>query len=194
MLDISKTKIYISIEHYYGYILAVVFSVFVLSGFYWIVLPQYYSVQNTSQIVYNQSAAMLAERQQYLTDLQAMEAHYKTIDKNLLIYMHNILPEVVPEMTFAEIEAIIRQSKFSIQSINIAPLEAKSADATSLETSRLYSVTQVTVNISSTDTSYTNFKELMQTLENSAQLIELDTLSYNPQASDYTLTFKLYSL
>lgn len=196
MQDILKTKAYILLDRYYPYVLIGVLTVVVALGLYSIILPQYYGVQNTSAATYQQSAAMLTEREHYLNDLQVMEANYTKLDKRMLSYMYKILPKLPPEMLFAEIEGILRKSKFTVQSINISPGAAGVADSAVAPTTTkdLYSVTQVSVNVIGKGTSYADFKELLQQFENSAHLIELGSLTYNSSVDSYTLVLKIYSL
>lgn len=191
MMDISKTKAYIAIERNYSYILAGIFLVSVGVGVYFMILPQYYSVRNISAATYQQSLQVLAQRQQYLDDLQVMDENYQKLDKRILSYMPKILPQLEPALLFAEIEAMFRDSKFKVQSMNIVP--ATTPTATSAKT--LYTVTQVTVNITGEGaTSYADYKELLRQFEQSAHLIELGSLSYNPGATSYTFMLKMYNL
>lgn len=191
MMDISKTKAYLTLEQYYSYVLAGIFFVTVGLGLYLIILPQYYSAQNTSATAYQQSLQLLTQRQQYLADLQVMEANYQKLDTHILSYMHQILPELAPAVAFTEVEALFQKSKFTVQSINIVP-ETPGQPAANAK--GLYTVTQVNVNIVGDAATYADFKDLLQQLEHNAHLIELGSLSYNANATSYTLSFKIYSL
>jgi hypothetical protein len=199
-MDISKNKIYQIVDKYFAYSLATLFIVFIFLGVYFVIYPQYVKFQNSGKQTYQQSVTVLAQRQQYLADLKTMEQYYQQLDKRLLVVVNQVLPKASSDELFAEIEAMFNKTSFTVQSINIAsaiPTGTTTKNPTTKATNNAgelkdFTRTQVTVNIVGNNTSYEEFKKLLNQLENNAHIFELSSLSYNPAADSYTLLLQVY--
>lgn len=202
---------------YYWYIaLAVVVSVFGFGGFF-LLWPQYQSLQNSGVLEYQSAVNTLKTRQQYLFDLQTMTEHYNELDQRLVRSIDLVLPEYRDtEIVFEELELLFANSGVKIQSMNIASsaetaaaeIEAASSEEEPVLTEVAETTTEisadpvaalkniekinVTVNLASQQSSYEQFKTFLTTLEQHDHLIELESMAFSPTTEGMTLVFSTY--
>lgn len=193
-------------------------GVFVL-GTVFLLWPQYQSLQTSGVLEYKSAVTTLESRQQYLQNLKLMETNYRELDKRLLRSMNNVLPEHQDSvLLFEEIETLLTEANLQVQSMNIAAsasVQATTADVPQaadntqlLESENLDGETNtvtaqpklanniermtVTVNVTSKNNSYANFKEFLVSLEQYNHLIELESMSFSPATNGTTLVFTTY--
>lgn len=204
---------------YYLYLaISVVIGIFAIGGVF-LLWPQYQSLQTSGVLEYKSAVTTLESRQQYLQNLKLMEANYRKLDKRLVRSMNNVLPEHQDGvLLFEEIESLLAQADLQVQSMNIAAsasvqatttgvpqaadntqlLESENLDAEINTASTQATLTDniermtVTVNVTSQNNSYANFKEFLVSLEQYNHLIELESMSFSPATSGTTLVFTTY--
>ncbi len=204
---------------YYLYLaIAIVIGICALGGVF-LLWPQYQNLQNSGVLEYKSAITTLQSRQEYLQNLKLMEENYKQLDKRLVRTMNTVLPEYQDSvLLFEEIELLLTSADLQVQSMNIASgasaqstvadvpqpaddtqlLEAENLDATTdtekTQASLAKNIEQitVTVNITSKNNNYNNFKQFLVSLEQYNHLIELESMSFTPATDGTTLVFTTY--
>lgn len=176
-----------------------------LLGIQFLLLPQYNILQQSGVLQYQQVKTTLANRQAYVEQLKTMDQNYQQLDQRMLRTVDNILPSDFSDVDlFTELSQLFQQTNLSVQSINIASTSgsgaATAAATTTTKTatpaatvSSTYDILQVTVNVSAgTTATYGDFKNLLVKLENYPHLINIDSMTYAPGKTAYTLIFTTY--
>ncbi len=188
------------LEHYYSYILAIVLGVVFLAMLNFFIWPQYQTMQSAGILQYRTSADVVAQRRNYLTQLQTMKTEYESLDKRIVRSIDLALPTEYSEgPVYAEIEHLLDGTKFTIDTVNIvtnsstATLDAAGA-TTEVVTNDVYEEVLLSLNVVAIDssTSYADFKTLLQHIEQNPHLMNLDSVIYTPDNSSYTLVLKTY--
>lgn len=207
-------------RYYYYWALAV----FLLVGFiFWqgVLVKQYDSLQNSGVLGHEQLLSAIAERKQYLLDLQIMEDNYLALDHRLLRDLPVVLPsDYAAADVFSEIDQVFFGTGLTVQSVNISTLGQATnliesvidgeGDTISPETplaglNTVYEIVLVTVNATvepppgaedseSAALAYADFKQVLRRIERQRHLLNLEQIVYDPTASNYTLILKTYQL
>lgn len=209
-------------RYYYYWALAV----FLLIGFiFWqvVLIKQYDSLLNSGVLRHEQLLTAIAEREQYLVDLQTMEANYLALDHRLLRDLPVVLPSnYTAADVFSEIDQVFAGTGLFVQNINVSTLgqtantvePAASGDGdvgmTATEISKtdrnqVYEIVLITINAAvelppgadeneSAALAYADFKQVLRHIEQQRHLLNLEQIVYSPTASNYTLILKTYQL
>lgn len=207
-------------RYYYYWALAV----FLLVGFIfwqWVLVKQYDSLQNSGVLRHEQLLTSIAEREQYLIDLQIMEDNYLALDHRLLRDLPVVLPsDYAATDVFTEIDKVFIGTSLTVQSVNVSTLgQAETAagstvdgdgDMIGMETdstdlNQVYEIVLITVNAAvepspgaenseSAVLAYADFKQVLRRIEQQRHLLNLEQIVYDPTASNYTLILKTYQI
>lgn len=216
-MKFPKNQINQFVSDNFRFVGAAVFGVVGLLFFQFLFLPQYRTLQTSGVLEYRDTEQTIEERRQYLQQLEAMQRAYESFDHRLLRYLDDTLPEQYGRVdAFAEIEKLFSGTNLAVQSMNVATIAAGGV-ATDEGTPLLPSETNVqapapqetrfetvliTVNVSvrtssqTTDETprltYSDFKNMLQRIEEQQHLFDIDQLVYTPDASSFTLILKTY--
>lgn len=162
-----------------------------------LIWPQYQRMTDDGLLQDQNMASILQQRENYLEQLKLMETSYLEIDQRIMRDIAVVLPMPVSDgVIYAELEQVVTGTNFQIDSINIARLNATTADIAEAEfmTTSPYEVVSISINISSQSdqVSYADFKELLRKIEQYPHLLDLESLSYSPSESSYTFLIKTY--
>jgi len=188
---------------------------------FWQVLfvQQYDSLQTSGVLRYNQLSATIAQREQYLRDLQTMQTNFLALDHRLLRDLPVVLPnDYASADVFSEIEQLFSDTGLSVRSVNISTLgqlavdpaeateeelAAAATNATSVGLNEVYEIVSITVSAavetpagtSAAETasiSYSDFKKVLRRIEQQRHLLNLEQVVYSPTSSNFTLILKTY--
>lgn len=191
--------------------------VIVMTILFWqfLLRPQYRAIQESGILQYDSIAQTLADRKIYVQQLQNMKQEYDQFDRRSLRYVDVALPEEYSQAdAFAEVNALFEGTDLAVQSMNVAALtNGEVADATDAAVDPTvtvtptapsgYEVVLITVNVTarqigvandsgSSALSYTDFKRILQKIEQHQHLLNLDQLVYAPDSNAFTLILKTY--
>ncbi|MBI2415293.1 MAG: hypothetical protein HYV33_01370 [Candidatus Kerfeldbacteria bacterium] len=177
------------IERYYSLLATLVVVGVIIIGSSTLLLPQYNRLQQSGVLEYDNTLQALQERQQYVHNLAVMSENYQQLDLRLLRLIDVVLPPQYNRATvFAELEATLDDSNISVQSINVAAAPTTASDTTTMVES-----INLTVNASLVDSSYPAFKQLLQHIESTSHLLDLQVVTYTPSNQSLTLQLKTYA-
>lgn len=179
-------------------------TILIIGGIGTLVLlwPQYKSIQVTTNNNYTSTENAVAQRQQYLNDLQIMQNNYENLDQRMLRDVDTILPpDQDTSALFQEMQLLFNTTNFKVTSINVAEQAPdKKVDKTAKTTEMVPQDTlppdvktlQISVSITTPYLSYNQFKEFLSYIERYDHLLNLKAINYSPNSTDLTLLFTTY--
>lgn len=190
-MNSSTNRLTQFLDSYYRPLSALVVVVMIVIGWFTLLWPQYQALNDSGVLQYQSALVTLREHQQYLEDLRTMSERYATIDQRVFYAVDTLIPaHRSQELLFADLEKVFANTAFTIDNMNVAKLDATAAVTSTLpEDVRLVTVS---VNVSTEDPSYSSFKELLIRIQQSAQLLNLQSLNYAPGNSSYSFVFSSY--
>lgn len=200
MKIISEEKINQFLNEYYKYLLWIIVVIIIFIGYFLFISPQYKTLQDTGLFEQREAETILSERQQNLSDLKQMRQAYDTLEIRTWRSLNNILPkESEIYLLFAEMETFARNNNLDLTSINInanaaiaSPADTK-ADAKAANIPGSIKAIDISVNIDGIN-SYENFKLFLDNIENNIRILDVKSMSYSPEKTQYTLSFTTYYL
>lgn len=140
-------------------------------------------------------------QRQKLADLKAAADLYRQIDDGDIARINAVLPnEYAKEKLFGELEDILLQKGLILSSMNLTklgeggggaePLAAKDQNILSIPNAAHVGVIQAEMSLISTD--YAALKNLLPLIEGHLQLIDIQSLAFNPSEKTAQITFYTY--
>lgn len=180
------------LDKYYRAFSMIIAALMIVLGWWLLLWPQYQALTDSGVLQYQTALVTLGEHQHYLADLQTMAERYQTIDRRVFYAVNTLVPpHRDQELLFADLENVFANTAFTITSMNVASQSTTDKTTVSALPDTIALVT-VSVNVATTDPSYSNFKELLKRIQQSAQLLNLQSLNYAPGSSSYTFIFTSY--
>lgn len=208
-IKIDKVSINEFLNKYYA-ITAVllVLIILTLTGIL-LIYPQYQKLITVQEEDLSSSQADLEKNTKYLNDLRQMEENFSTMN---LENFRNLNKVMITEnqfpLLFARLEAIVDSVDMTISNISYTPVIEEVASAISKNTPEVAVATDniivaeklpnginelvVNMTINPKEKNWEAFKNLLVTLENNIELIEIKNMSYVPMSSAYNLSFSIY--
>ncbi|MBU0731881.1 hypothetical protein KKC88_03320 [Patescibacteria group bacterium] len=195
-------------KYYALFAIVLVLIILGLGGFL-LVYPEYQELIQVREEQLSTSELDLVQKAQYLQDLREMEENfqaqnlenYRNLDK--VLFTRPQFP-----LLFTRLENIITSTGMNIINITYTPEKetapttvepelaagtdqvANSSRAESLP--KGISLLSVNMTVRSSQKNWEAFKNLINTLQQNIQLIEVKNLSYSPSLDTYNLTFNMY--
>ena len=140
----------------------------------------------------------LTRNKKKLADLKAISSLYQKINQADLKKFNNVLSDnYVKESLFGEIEDIVNQNGFSVDSIGITRPEkdvssgaAPQAATTTVPINPNLGEIDISLAISKID--YAGFKNLIKIFESNLRLLDLSQVSFSASADTANLTLRTY--
>jgi hypothetical protein len=205
------------LTRYYYYWATAVFVVIGFVFWQWLFLPQYNALQTSGVLQHTQLLATIAQREQYLRDLETMQNNFLGLDHRLLRDLPIVLPaDYATTTVFSEIEQLFSDTNLSVSSINVstlgitvAPSDEPIDELTPLEDTTpaglndIYEAVSITINVAANrpagtpadedvSLSYADFKAVLRRIEQHRHLFNLEQIVYSPTTSSLTLILKTY--
>jgi len=184
---------------YYRVVIIVVILLIALICYFTFLGPKISKIREYRVFDYKKKQSELTERQQYLADLKVLNDHYNQWQQEELEKIEKVLPstEDYPSI-FAQYEKLISDAGYNLTDISIyksAETSKKNkADTFSLSSGNI-GVLNIQISVSAPeDYGYDNFKTLLNTIENNLRLIDVTSLSFEPNRTSFRLSLKTYYL
>jgi hypothetical protein len=190
------------LERYYVYISLGLIGAIVLLMLNFIIWPQYQTMQSSGILQYNNITDVMAQRKIYLQQLQAMKLDYQDIDQRVVRAIDIALPATYTEgPVYTEVEQLFKGTQFVLDSVNVSSSTGIGDDAVPTDTvitangvAQNYKEVSLSLNVTAIDgsASYQDYLELLKQIEQSPHLMNLESISYSPNSTSYTLVLKTY--
>ncbi len=190
------------LERYYLYVSVGLVGLITILMLNFLIWPQYQVMQSSGVLQYQNIIDVVAQRKAYLQQLQAMQADYESIDRRVVRAIDIALPDAYTEgPVYTEVEQLFNGTQFFLESINVSTgsttgttTTTDTVDASASSADAVYQEVTLSINISAIDgtSSYADYLELLRHIEQSPHLMNLESVSYTPGSSAYTLVLKTY--
>lgn len=191
----NQNSLNLFFNNYFNIILAALLVIFLLVFYFLFLVPKYQTTLAAIKDSISQKQLLYDAQNKKLADLQTISSLYKKIDVNDLKKFNNVLSDdYVKESLFGEIEEIVSQNGFIVNSIGITRFgEEKANAAPKVQPSSLGSnlgEIDITLAISAID--YASFKNLVKTFETNLRLMDISQISFSATDSAASLTLRTY--
>lgn len=182
----NQNDINLFLNNYFN-VLMMAAVILILAVAYFIFLkPKFDRTMMAIQSNIEQQQQLYVSQQRKLNSLKMIASLYKQIDPNDLDHFNQVLPdEYVREQLYGELEEIVSESGFSLNSIRISNTDKED----SLNTSRAKEI-QVEVSLSTID--YRGLKSMLRIFENNLRLFDITELDFSPSGNTADLVLTTY--
>jgi Tfp pilus assembly protein PilE len=185
-----------------GFRLTLMVSALVFIGlFAWLGVYPYY-LKTVTKAQSSVAAATLEAKQKQLAQLQSLINNYQQLSEQDLKKLEQSLPsKQAVDLLLTQLDGLLQASGFSLNSLIVsAPTTTATttADGSQLEKkgeSNVWASHLKGLNVTISTggpAGYASFKRLLGNLENHIRLFDLSAVSFTPEATNYTLSFKTY--
>lgn len=198
--DVRKNNAFLQIiNDNFGTLLIMAVLIIFIGAYFLLIQPKYQMTITTIKANIDSQEKIYFDQKTKLNNLKAAAALYEEIKKNQLgdvRKVNAVLPsEYVKERLFGEIEEIINQGGFLLSSLEISREEiAKDSlsGQNSLGGTLPKGVGRVRIAAAIGAIDYAGLKNLLSTLENNNRLLDIDKVSFSPEAKTATLEIYTY--
>lgn len=175
----------------YFNIIAVFILSLVLTGAYLIVIqPKYQKTMAAIQANIEQQQTLLIEQQKNLTSLKIVSELYNKIPAGDLEKFNEVLPNnYIKERLFGELDEVISQSGFIVQSISLEKSSADNKEGEEVTTEKTGTI-NLRLSVSAID--YAGLKRALRLLENNLRLFDIKELSFSAGGNAVDLVLATY--
>jgi hypothetical protein len=202
---IKKTisKINIFLVHYFKLVMAGIFVLLLVSGFFFLIFPKYRQITREVESAGEAKNAEYLKRRRYLDQLEKLKAEYLKINPEDIKRIDILLPkENNREELFAQLEDLISKSGFILNSLSASETGDKQSNRRASgnnkektpKTESSIKPKEVKISMHIEGTNYEGFKNLLHTLENNLRLMDVTKLSFDPKGNKTSLDFIVYYL
>ncbi len=177
----------------YFNIIMVLVVIIVLALAYFIVLqPKYDATMTAISSNIEQQQKLYLDQQKKLDNLKTVSDLYKKIPLADLKKFNGVLPDnYVRERLFGELEEIVTQNGFILNSVSISQ-EVKKAPTDEGAAVVSNKIGKINIQLSLSAIDYTGFKNLLRLLENNLRLFDITNVSFSPGGNTAELTLTTY--
>jgi len=186
----EKNSLNLFLNDYFNIIIVGVVLIALVVAYFLIIQPKYDATMSAIRINIEQQQRLYTEQVKKLNNLKTISSLYEKISPADLKKFNGVLPDdYVKERLFGELEEIISQNGFILNSVSISKEELKAGDAGDGKSGKVGSL-NIQLAISTID--YTGFKNLLRLLESNLRLFDVTNLTFSPGANTANLTLTTY--
>lgn len=188
----NKNALNLFLNNYFNIIMVFVVIIVLVISYFIIIKPKYDATMAAIKINIEQQQKIYNDQYKKLTSLKTVAELYKKISPTDLKKFEGVLPDnYVKERLFGELEEIITQSGFILDSVTIEkPAEADAAkEGKPLLPTKIGTI-NLQLSLSAID--YAGFKNLLKLLESNLRLFDVTNVTFSPEGNSATLTLSTY--
>ena len=189
-----ESKLNKFLNEYYKYLAIATSALVIIISFFLLLFPQYQKIKNEGLLEHQEAILALEDRQQYLENVKQMKVKYEVLNYRAWQSLDIILPQKDDiYLLFAQMESFAKENNLILSSININDSSATAQPVADTTAPKEIQEVSVVVNVSGIE-SYEDFKTFLDRLERNIRILDIDSISYSPDATAYTLTMTTYYL
>lgn len=186
----EKNSLNLFLNDYFNIIIVGIVLLALTLAYFLLIKPKYDLTMMAIKSNIEQQQRLYAEQVKKLNNLKAISSIYEKISPSDLKKFNGVLPDsYVRESLFGELEEIISQNGFVLNSVNISKEEDKEGGDSAGKSAKVGEI-DIQLSISSID--YAGFKNLLRLIENNLRLFDVTNLSFSPGANTASLTLTTY--
>lgn len=169
-------------------LITTVLVILIVGGGYFVVLePRFRESGQGNKVDLNLIKAELLKRQQHLEQLQTLIENYNKISPAEIARIKMILPrdQDIPGL-FVQFQELATKNNLLLGAINFNDAPATSGSA---------EIKKISINVdlvSSNDISYQEIKKFIASVETNLRLLDIDSVFFTPDSTNYSLTIIAY--
>ncbi len=184
-----KRTIAFAISQYYPLLIIGIIIVVCGLGYLIFVRGIVSDIQQTGDADLQAQFRVYDERQATLDDLEDLSGRYQKLTTAQLNQLASVLPTAsdIPQVMI-EVKNFIEQNKLDLVSLDSGPLTAIDPDTTTAATAKELNISLTIDGIAS----YYQFKSFLDDISTQLPLMELNSITYTPDTTSYTLNLTLH--
>lgn len=180
------------LNNYFNIIMVLVVIIVLAIAYFIVIQPKYDATMTAISANIEQQQKLYLDQQKKLDNLKTVSDLYKKIPLADLKKFNGVLPDnYVRERLFGELEEIITQNGFILNSVSISQ-EVKKAPTDEGAAGASVKIGKINIQLSLSVIDYTGFKNLLRLLENNLRLFDITNLSFSPGGNTAELTLTTY--
>jgi len=177
---------------YFKFIILFLMAAVLLTGYLFILKPKQQAIVQGVDETIKQKQAENEDLNSYFTKLQRYIASYAAIGADKKKLADEMLPSGAdPEKLFTSLEALINGQGLILNSIELAPDEKKTKNEAAAETPDT-GIGEIKIVMEIVGTDYKSLKDLLSTLENNLNLLEVEKINWTPVSLSAIIEAKTY--
>lgn len=186
----EKNSLNLFLNDYFNIIIVGIVLLVLALAYFLLIKPKYDLTMMAIKSNIEQQQRLYAEQVKKLNNLKAISSLYEKISPADLKKFNGVLPDsYVRESLFGELEEIISQNGFVLNSVNISKEEDKEGGDSAGKSAK---VGEINIQLSISSIDYAGFKNLLRLIESNLRLFDVTNLSFSPGANTASLTLTTY--
>jgi Tfp pilus assembly protein PilO len=188
----NKNSLNLFLNNYFNIIMVFVVIIILAASYFIIIKPKYDATMAAIKINIEQQQKLYTEQYKKLVSLKTVAELYKKVSPTDLKKFNGVLPDnYVKEILFGELEEIITQNGFILDSVMInKPDETKASEEGTIPANTKIGTITFQLSLSAID--YAGFKNLLKLLESNLRLFDITDVSFSPGGNSASLTLSTY--
>lgn len=187
----NQNSLNLFLNNYFNLILVFVLALILLGAYLAFIKPKYQETKLLIQNNLEQQQRLYAEQVKKLNNLKVISDLYEKIPIADLDKFSEVLPDdYVKEALFGELEEIITQNGFVVNSISLS--DSGLSIANEEEANSKEKVGSLSISLSLSAINYNNLKNLLRLLESNLRLFDVTEVNFDPGGNGVELVLSTY--
>lgn len=193
----NQNSLNLFLNSYFNIIIVFVVIFVMLVSYFLIIKPKFDETVSSIKLNLEGQQKIYLSQQAKLSSLRTIASLYKKISTDDLKKFNGVLPDsYVKERLFGELEEIVKQNGFALNSVTIQNEEEKKTSdneaGTALAANTSEKLGKINLELSVGSINYTGFKNLLRTMENNLRLFDITSVSFSPGGNSATIVLTTY--
>lgn len=197
----NQNSLNLFLNNYFNIIILFIAITALVVAYFIVIKPKYDETMAAIQANIEQQQKLYSDQQKKLNSLKTVSDLYSKISSSDLKKFNGVLPDdYVKERLFGEMDEIIKQNGFILNSVQINKAEKKDETKKALsEEERAAAapviktnVSEITIQLSLSAVNYTGFKNLLKLLETNLRLFDVTQVNFSPSDNAVSLSLTTY--
>jgi len=187
----NQNSLNLFLNNYFNLILVFVLALILLGAYLAFIKPKYQETKLLIQNNLEQQQRLYAEQVKKLNNLRVVSDLYEKIPVSDLDKFNEVLPDdYVKEALFGELEEIITQNGFVVNSISLS--DSGLSIENEEEANSKEKVGSLSISLSLSAINYNNLKNLLRLLESNLRLFDVTEINFDPGGNGVELILSTY--
>ena len=187
----NNNSLILFLNSYFNIIMVFVVIIVLIGAYFIVIKPKFDATMTAIQSNLEQQQTLFNSQQKKLSTLKTISDLYNKIPSSDLQKFNGVLPDnYVKEELFGELEEMITQNGFILNSVQIVKNDAAAATDTTLPQNPKVGVINVKLALSAVN--YQGFKNLLKLMENNLRLFDVTAVSFSPDGNSAGITLSTY--
>lgn len=187
----NQNSLNLFLNNYFNLILVFVLALILLGAYLAFIKPKYQETKLLIQNNLEQQQRLYAEQVKKLNNLRVISDLYEKIPVSDLDKFNEVLPDdYVKEALFGELEEIITQNGFVVNSISLS--DSGLSIENEEEANSKEKVGSLSISLSLSAINYNNLKNLLRLLESNLRLFDVTEINFDPGGNGVELILSTY--